>query len=128
MFDFVTAFENDVALWSTKTDEKDKRKFVWLSGSNFPIDDAKGICALLRYDEQMSLPMNADFFAEWFDLSDPIDLEKYKQVWQRAVDQWYSILAEENLPGPQGQMVKFLRYTVPYYHIPPYLANQLATR
>ena len=125
--DFDTAYCSDPAIWQPEAVKKVERKLSWLPGRKCPVEDPHGLCHFMTTEEQTMLVEKADCHIEWLDLTQPADLEKFAEIWQRHTDQWYSVFGEEHYTS-ENRFLKLLRYVEMYYIIPDELTAQLRSR
>lgn len=121
---FAELYEIDSELWKKEPEPVEKRPLVWLRDSKIPVEDPYGAVKFLNVDEQEHLKTEHIFHAEWFDLTNLDDLEKFREVWQRVTDGWYDILGEETFVV-DGKSLKFLRYIETYQSVPSWLYQNL---
>ncbi len=121
--DFASYYSYTPELWEPAPKESNL-KLIWLTDKAYPVEDPQGVASLLTAQEQEHLTPHHKFCAEWFDLTNPMDLEKFVDVYQKITDLWYTILGEETFTI-DGREKKFLRYLNSYYTIPPWLTQQL---
>jgi hypothetical protein len=121
---FAELYEIDSELWKKEPEPVEKRPLIWLRDSKIPVEDPYGAAKFLTVDEQEHLKTEHIFHAEWFDLTNLDDLEKFREVWQRVTDGWYDILGEETFVV-DGKSLKFLRYIETYQSVPSWLYQNM---
>lgn len=121
---FAELYALDGELWQKGPEPVVKRPLVWLRDSKIPVEDPYGVVRHLTVGEQDHLVTDHKFHAEWIDLTNPDDLEKFREVYQRVTDGWYDIVGEETFVV-DGKSLKFLRYIETYQSVPSWLYQNL---
>lgn len=114
-----------MSLLKYRDEERRENGEASLSFSRAKIDKApfRGSAPLLKDEEYDQLAERVyDVDAKVFDLSNPEDLAEFKDVFDRATNQWYQILDYDKrwVTDPETQQVKMYIYMVwgkPYMQI-----------